>query len=133
MINKAANIIVMLMLLFGTTGLNITRHYCSGNLVSTSVFTIPEKCCQGSCPGCRDENIKFRITDQYESSQVKTDLKPGPTSLFEKHSLPILLSLPGIYHDTNLNNTGRIQKIKTLLARSGPAERSPSFLQVFLF
>ena len=92
MLKKTGHIIMVVMLLFATSGITIYRHYCCGRLVNTSIYSVTHHCCETNCPGCRNEIINLRIADQFESCQNQINLKPDYKTLFEQHSLPTLLA-----------------------------------------
>ncbi len=133
MLKKAGYSLIMLLLLFGTTGITITRHYCGQNLTNIAVFSTPDNCCGEKCPLCHNEKISFKITDNFEASQIRMDFQSGFKTLLEKHSLPVLLTS---YDVTNL--------VLSLYAPGGHpvkpvpklvplyAGHSTAFLQVFL-
>jgi hypothetical protein len=133
MIKRAGNILIILLLLLGTTGITITRHYCGVNLVGTSLYSSPHHCCNENCPRCHDEKIKLRITDNFASSQSQLNLTAGFKKLLERHNLPTFLA----YSRTNdlalLNNSQEDYGIKPYLVNPNSAGHSTAFLQVFLF
>jgi hypothetical protein len=64
MLRKTSHIIFSAMLLFATVGVAISKHYCSGNLVSTSIFTEAESCCDDDdC--CKNETDFFKLDEDY--------------------------------------------------------------------
>ncbi len=133
MIKRSGNIVVILLLLLGTTGVTITRHYCGGALVKTSIYSTPQHCCNENCPRCHDERINVRITDIFESSQSQINLTEGFKNLLERHSLPTLLAYSGANNYTVLNDTQGDHSIKPYPKHPISAGHSTSFLQVFLF
>jgi hypothetical protein len=132
MFKRAGHILVILLLLFGTTGVTITRHYCGGNLVKTSIYSTPLHCCNENCPRCHDERINIRITDNYQSSQSQIDFTAGFKNLLEHHSLPTLLVYSGASNLVLLNDAQGDHGIKPFLTKSISPGHSTSFLQVFL-
>jgi hypothetical protein len=131
MLKKAGHIAIMLLLLFGTTGLTITRHYCGNHLIQTSIFSTPEKCCKGNCPGCRNENINVRITDQFESNPTQINFMAGFNTLLEQHSLPILTAFSSV-SNLALNDVPGDHFIKPSRAKPISAGNNASLLQIFL-
>jgi len=132
MFKRAGHILVILLLLLGTTGVSITRHYCGGNLVRTSIYSAPLHCCTENCPRCHDERINVRITDTYESSQSQINFTAGFKNLLEHHSLPTLLVYSGASNLVLLNDAQGDHGIKPFLTKSISPGHSTSFLQVFL-
>ena len=133
MLKKAVNIALMLLLLFGTTGFTITRHFCGNRLVQTSIFSTPENCCKGNCPGCRNEKINIRLNDQFVSNQAQINFTPGFKTLLEQHSLPVLLAYSNTPDAALLNNATGNQFIKPSRAKPLSAGNITAILQVFLF
>lgn len=133
MIKRAGFFLITLLLLLGTSGLTITRHYCGGRLMNISIYSSPDNCCKGDCPGCHNEKIKFRITDQFESSQARIDFIAGFTSLLEQHSLPTVLAFSSLTKAPLVNGTMGDHSIKPSPTKPIFAGLSTSFLQVFLF
>ena len=133
MIKRTGHILVVLLLLLGTTGVTITRHYCGGNLVQTSLYSSPQHCCNENCPRCHDEKINVKITDNFESSQSQVNFAAGFKILLERHSLPTLLAC---LHISNLSSPNDVQgdrSIKPIPINPGFTGHSNPFLQVFLF
>ncbi len=78
MFKKASHIILSLLLLITTIGFAIYKHYCGGNLVSTSIFTEAKSCCDlDDC--CKNESEVFQLNEDF-----------SPTSITE---LPITVEL----------------------------------------
>ena len=133
MLKKTGYTLIMLLLLFGTTGVTITRHYCGQNLAHIALYSTPDNCCGAQCPRCHNEKISFRITDNFEASQITVDFHSSFTILLEKHSRPILLNP---FEATNMlfcayAAGGHLVKPvpKLILLYAG---HSTAFLQVFL-
>lgn len=133
MIKRFGHILIIFVLLFGTTGMSIIRHYCGSNLINTAIYSTPDNCCKEDCKGCHNEKITFRITDQFESCQTQLDFKLGFTTLLEKHSLPTILAFSNTVIETLLNDTLGDHCIKPTSPKPICAGQSSPFLQVFLF
>lgn len=131
MLRKTAHIIMVVMLIFATSGITIYRHYCCGRLVDTSIYTTTKHCCETHCPGCRNEIINLRIADQFESYQNRIDLKPGFKTLFEQHSLPTVLAFSTTSHPALSFDTQGDHSLKPYPKNSVYAESNIAFLQVF--
>jgi len=132
MLKKAGHILIILLLLFGTTGLTINRHFCGNNLMHISLYSSPDNCCKENCPGCHNEKINFRVTDQFESCQKKIDFTAGFKTLIERHSLPFILAFSNTSNDVLLNNGLRGHYIKPTPIKPFGAGNTTPFLQVFL-
>jgi hypothetical protein len=133
MFKRSGNILIVLLLLMGTTGVTITRHYCGVNLVRTSLYSAPHHCCNENCPRCHDERINVRITDNFESSQSQINFTAGFKNLLERHSLPTLLACTGASNFALLNDAKGDHCIKPYPINAIFAGHSTPFLQVFLF
>jgi len=133
MFKRAGHILVILLLLLGTTGVTITRHYCGGNLVKTSIYSAPHNCCNDNCPRCHDERINVRIIDIFESSQSQINLTDGFKNLLERHSLPTLLAFSNTSNIALLTDASGDHSIKPYPINPIVAGHSTAFLQVFLF
>ncbi len=133
MFKRAGHIIIILLLLLGTTGVTITRHYCGVNLVRTSLYSAPHHCCIENCPRCHDERINVRITDTYESSQSQINFTAGFKNLLEQHSLPTILAFSNAPNIALLNDASGDHSIKPSPTKPICAGLSTATLQVFLF
>jgi len=133
MLRKAGHILIIIVLLFGTTGVIITRHYCGTNLVYTELYSTPDNCCEGDCPGCHNERISFKITDQFESTQDHLNFKAGFQTLLEQVSLPTLLAFSNSPEFNLMNDgSGGLRKNPFTSKPICSGQTSP-VLQVFLF
>jgi len=132
MLKRIGHIIIILLLLCGTTGFTITRHYCGGRLMHASLFSTPGNCCKEDCNCCHNEKIKIHITDQFETSTFRTDFKAGFKTLLENHSLPTLLAFASSFTTPFINGTTGDRFIKPYPAKQIYAGPSSAFLQVFL-
>jgi len=64
MITKAKHIILSLLLLITTTGFALSKHYCGGELVSISLFSEAESCCNlDDC--CLNEIETFQLDGDF--------------------------------------------------------------------
>ena len=69
MLRKTGHILLSALLLFATVGLAISKHYCGGNLISTSVFVEAESCCDDSdC--CKNETVIFQLHEDLSLTSV---------------------------------------------------------------
>ncbi|MEN8118635.1 MAG: hypothetical protein ABFS16_16750 [Bacteroidota bacterium] len=67
MIKKASHIILSMLLLISTTGLAISKHYCGGELISTSLFVEGGSCCD-SDDCCKNETEIFQLDEDFSVS-----------------------------------------------------------------
>ena len=133
MLRKAGHILIIIVLLFGTTGVIITRHYCGTNLVHAELYSTPDNCCESDCPGCHNEKVSLKITDQFEATQDHSDFKAGFQTLLEQESLPVLLAFSNS-PELNLMNdgSGGLRK-NPFTSKPICSGQSSPVLQVFLF
>ena len=67
MIKRLAYILISAVMLFTTTGLIVSKHYCHGQLVSVSYGKDAESCCKsGTC--CHNEVEFHQLKENYISS-----------------------------------------------------------------
>ena len=69
MSRKTSHIILSALLLFATVGLTISKHYCGGNYISTSIFGEAESCCD-SDECCKNETETFQLDEDYSLVSV---------------------------------------------------------------
>ncbi len=88
MLKKVSHIILSVLLLSVTMGLTISKHYCSGELVSTSLFVDANSCCDSdNC--CHNENEYLQLDEDY--SIVSASEIPESTE-FELLDFAVLIS-----------------------------------------
>jgi len=74
MFRKVSNIIVIFLLLLATAGVTISRHYCGEELVSVSVFSKHDSCCDRmDC--CHDETFTLKINDDFSVTYFDFDFE----------------------------------------------------------
>jgi hypothetical protein len=88
MLNKTANIVMAVLLLFATSGITIQRHYCGNALVKATVSFSPVQCCKIPCPKCHNETIKLKIYDQFSASYTNHTFKKEIKELITFPSSP---------------------------------------------
>ena len=132
MFKKSGYIIIVLTLLFATTGLTINRHYCGKQLMQTSLYSTPHGCCGESCKGCHNEIIKLRITDNFQSSNSRIDYSEGFKTVLKDHALPLILAYSIAPFTDLVKNPPGDYSIKVPPNLPLQAGRITSFLQVFL-
>lgn len=64
MFKNFSHIILSVLLLVSTMGVAISKHYCGGNLVSTSFFNETEPCC-GASDCCTNETSFFHVEEDF--------------------------------------------------------------------
>lgn len=67
MFKKASHIILSMLLLISTVGLAISKHYCGGELISTSLFVEADACCD-SDDCCKNETEVFQLDEDFSVS-----------------------------------------------------------------
>lgn len=64
MLKKSIHIFTVLLLLFATTGISVSAHYCGDKLRSVSFMSAPDSCCDdASC--CHNETHFFQLDDDF--------------------------------------------------------------------
>jgi hypothetical protein len=53
MLKKISHIILFIVLLAATTGMAVSEHFCNGYLISSSIYTEADSCCDDEC--CRNK------------------------------------------------------------------------------
>ena len=87
MLRKTSHIILSTLLLFATVGLTISKHYCGGNYVSTSIFGEAESCCDSEdC--CKNETETFQLDEDYSLVSIS---EVPQSAEFELLNLAILV------------------------------------------
>jgi hypothetical protein len=91
-----SHIVLSFLLLISTIGLVVSKHYCSGEMISVSVYYEADSCCDmGGC--CENENHTYQVKDDYSSSVITT--------------IPFLAELDILGHD--LFETGELTAKET--------------------
>jgi hypothetical protein len=72
-LKRLSYIFISLLLVVATSGVTISKHFCGGSLVSTSIFANDNVCCGSHCNSCHDEVFSFKVIDNYVSSSFKID------------------------------------------------------------
>ena len=69
MIKKASHIILSMLLLTTTIGLAISKHYCGGELISTSLFSEAQSCCD-SPDCCKNETETYQLDEDFAAASI---------------------------------------------------------------
>jgi hypothetical protein len=59
--------ILYFMLLAATTGMAVSKHFCNGFLISSSIYSEAEKCCDRDC--CQDQSEFVQLDEKYQVSE----------------------------------------------------------------
>lgn len=87
MLRKTIHIILTALLLTATTGFTISKHYCENTLVSYSLYTEAEACCEDiSDECCHDVSEHFQVKQEFVTTSFS----------FEKDTLLTLESVQSI-------------------------------------
>ena len=73
MFKKLINIFITVTILISTTGFTISKHYCSGNLISVSVLSEAQSCCKGGEDCCKNETISVEPINELLFSSFSFD------------------------------------------------------------
>ena len=60
-----------------TTGYTISKHYCGGDLIQTSIVAEAESCCgdKGTTDCCRNENEFYQMDEDFVSPLITEELE----------------------------------------------------------
>jgi len=58
---------MVIVLLFSTTGMTVSKHYCSGSLVNVNFFSEAKSCCEGGCSTdcCHNESERYELDEDF--------------------------------------------------------------------
>ena len=65
---KISHISLAFLLLISTFGITINKHFCGNRMISASIFSDANSCCNGNCGKCHNESHNIRVTDAFESA-----------------------------------------------------------------
>ncbi|OFX38142.1 MAG: hypothetical protein A2X08_09025 [Bacteroidetes bacterium GWA2_32_17] len=86
------NILISVLFLLSTSGIFISEHYCGNNLVSVSFFSNAKKCCDDSCPFCKNVNHTYKVkTKVVKSNNISLEINNNIISLFNLSYIEQLL------------------------------------------
>ena len=69
MFRSLSHIILAFLLLSSTTGMAVSKHFCDEFLISTSIFSESEPCCDdGDC--CHNETAFFQVDEDFSTPQT---------------------------------------------------------------
>ena len=125
MFKKAVNSVLVVLLLFTTTGFSVTSHYCGNHLVSIALGKDAKACCDnatGTC--CHQETEHF---------QLKEDFLPGITQVNQDVTFSIdLIDFQDLPLPTR-SETEFLSEYNVFSDSSPPLKQSiQSFLQTYL-
>ncbi len=114
------NITVLFVLLFTTTGYTIFEHYCGGKLVSVSVNSQAEPCCdmEGDC--CHNTSEHFQVKEDFISTFTHFNFE-NDVLTYQSFSFNLLFYADKPYDEYNrhiyITESPPPQKINTLLSQ----------------
>jgi hypothetical protein len=117
MFKKTVHIIMIVLLLFSTTGVTFYKHYCGNSLISESIGHEPKKCCGDACKACHNESKTYKLSENYEANDNIPALKAGLKNIFVNIPLSFVLSftITDPYRDKNLLSRYQIIDISPFL------------------
>ncbi len=68
MYRKVSHIIFSVLLLVATTGFTALKHYCGEEMISDSIQTVSDDCCNATSECCHEEAETFKIDTEYLSA-----------------------------------------------------------------
>jgi hypothetical protein len=128
MFRKIIHILVLVLLLFSTTGVTFYKHYCGDSLISESIGHEPKKCCGDDCKACHNESKTFKLTENYEVNEVSPTIKAEVINISKDISSFFLLSITSTDIHLDKNVISRFQILDISPFHTG---YNPEFLQVF--
>jgi hypothetical protein len=93
MLKKVYHIVVMLVLILGTSGITVSHHYCHGKLISSGIYSEAKSCCDSSCGACENKTSIHRINDNFISSSYT----PGEIKEIQIFTIDFLVIIPQNY------------------------------------
>lgn len=100
---KSFNIILSFLLLAATTGMAVSKHFCGEYLISVSLFSNPDTCCDdGNC--CHNETAFYQVNEDFSAPQITNtpDLQEIAVLGF---AILIPNQAPADKHSTTFHNT----------------------------
>ena len=71
MLKRVTHIVLSFLLLISTTGMVVSKHYCSGELVSVSLYENDKSCCEmGNC--CENEMHVYQVKEKFSVPAIST-------------------------------------------------------------
>jgi hypothetical protein len=67
MLKKISHIILFIVLLTATTGMAVSKHFCNGYLISSSIYTEADSCCDDEC--CRNNQEFIQLDVDFNVSE----------------------------------------------------------------
>ncbi|MCT4644978.1 MAG: hypothetical protein N4A74_08335 [Carboxylicivirga sp.] len=67
MLKKISHILMVIVLLITTTGMTVSKHYCSESLVNVNIFSEAKSCCEGGCSTdcCHNESERYELNEEF--------------------------------------------------------------------
>ena len=123
MVKRISHILISLLLIIATTGVTFTRHYCGGNLISSSLLGKTHNCCGTHCKSCHTEVSTYKVADNFAATTFKIDHA-------QELTLDWLISPAVDLFSASIDHYFSVNK---LLFNSSPpiAENPSAFLQIF--
>ena len=104
MLKVGIHIVLSVLLLVATTGLAISKHYCGGELISTSVLGEAESCCDsGDC--CKNETEHIQLDVDYSVSATVV--------LPESVQMDLIVFTAALFNVNEAENTKLVQEFLT--------------------
>ena len=98
MLRRFSHIILSVLLLTATMGMAVSKHFCSGTIVSLKLFGESKSCC-GDSDCCHNENHFYKLQDDISAAQVQD--APQLAEIDILVSIPGSLELPGVAENNN--------------------------------
>ena len=124
MFKKANHIILSVLLLIASIGLTISKHYCAGDLISTSLFVEANDCCGDvdSCTNedsCENESTFFHLDDDFSLTTTNEIPVSKEIEVFQPASITLAEDVVSNNEslDFIISNSPPPQKTRTALSK----------------
>lgn len=113
---KITHIIFAILIILGSSGMTISKHYCGTTLKSVSINHISDNCCGASSDCCHNESITIKLEQDF--SIVSTVFNFNSSILIRPSDAELMFSevlAEGIFH--TISWEGPPPKIQTVLSK----------------
>ena len=78
----------------------VSKHYCSGDIIASAIFSEAESCCDGPCDCCHNENHFYQVNDDFSAAQIQDVPQLAETDILGHELFSFEL---GVEDENNLN------------------------------
>lgn len=113
---KIMHIIFAILLILGSSGMSISKHYCGNTLKAVSINSIPDNCCDTSSNCCHNESITIKLEQDFSIVSTVFDFNTSMLILPSSAKLMFNEVLAEGFYTTN-SWEGPPPKIQTVLSK----------------